>query len=283
MLTKSMFERLSAALDGKITAEERGILEQAGYFSDGKVTDKGLAALEPYRVKRAIVLAAGFGSRLVPVTLDTPKPLVKVHGKRIVETVLDALVARGITDITLVRGYKKEQFDVLLEKYPFLRLIDNDEYDKTNNISSAIRAIEEIEDCYICEADLLLANPAILRGYEYETNYLASACEETDDWCFDEENGRAVRYRKGGRNCFQAYGISYWNKTDARRLREDLQSVFATAEGKNIFWEFVPLVERTEKYNVAIRRCQKSDIVEIDNFSELTAIDGSYVGYQSKN
>ena len=71
------------------------------------LTAEGLNALEPYRVKRAVILAAGFGSRMVPVTLDMPKPLVKVNGVRIIDTVLDALVAVGIKDITLVRGYKK--------------------------------------------------------------------------------------------------------------------------------------------------------------------------------
>ena len=81
------------------------------------VTDAGLAALEPYRVKRAIILAAGFGSRMMPATADRPKPLVTVNGVRILETLLDALVAVGIRDITVVRGYRKECFDALLEKF----------------------------------------------------------------------------------------------------------------------------------------------------------------------
>ena len=82
------------------------------------VTLKGYEVLEPYRVKKAIFLAAGFGSRMVPITLNTPKPLVLVHGKRIIETLLDAVVEAGIEDITIVRGYLGEQFDVLLHKYP---------------------------------------------------------------------------------------------------------------------------------------------------------------------
>ena len=80
-----------------------------------------------YEAKRAIVLAAGFGSRMVPVTLQTPKPLVKVKGTRIIDTLLDSLLEAGIDDITIVRGYKKEAFDELLEKYPFLQFRDNDQ------------------------------------------------------------------------------------------------------------------------------------------------------------
>ena len=95
------------------------------------ITDAGLAALEPYRVKRAVILAAGFGSRMMPATADRPKPMVTVNGVRIIDTLLDALTAVGITDITLVRGYQKERFDELLPKYPFLKLVDNDIYDST--------------------------------------------------------------------------------------------------------------------------------------------------------
>ena len=110
-----------------------------------EITEKGLEALEPYRVKRAVIMAAGFGSRMVPVTLDRPKPMVAVNGVRIIDTLLDALVSVGIKDITLVRGYKKEKFDEILDKYPFINLVDNDIYDKTNNISSAMAALEHID------------------------------------------------------------------------------------------------------------------------------------------
>lgn len=78
-------------------------------LADGgiEISEKGLKALGPYRVRKAIILATGFGQRLAPVTLDTPKPLVKVNGVRIIDTLLDALVAKGITNITIVRGYKE--------------------------------------------------------------------------------------------------------------------------------------------------------------------------------
>ena len=109
MLTKKQFDILVALeRDGKQTqrslAAAAGIslgaanktlteLIDLGFVADGKVTDQGLEALEPYRVKRAVFIAAGFGSRLVPITLNTPKPLVRVKGKRIIESLLDAVVA----------------------------------------------------------------------------------------------------------------------------------------------------------------------------------------------
>lgn len=114
-------------------------MSQLNYIHrDGELIEilpDGIAALEPYRVKKAVIMAAGFGSRMMPATQDRPKPLVTVNGKRIIDTLLDALVEIGIHDITIVRGYKKERFDEILEKYPFIKLVDNDIYDQTNNIS----------------------------------------------------------------------------------------------------------------------------------------------------
>lgn len=255
------------------------VKKEGGKYS---ITTRGLCKLEPYRVKRAVILAAGFGSRMAPVTLDMPKPLVKVNGVRIIDTVLDALIAKGIFDITLVRGYKKEMFDVLLAKYPTLKLVDNDIYNQTNNISSTLTVIDKIDECYICEADLMVSNPEIIEKYQYSTNYLGSYSLESDDWNFELENGRAVNYKKGGKYCFNAYGISYWNKEDSAKLRADLVKCWNQEGGHDIFWEFVPLHVLKEEYNVEIRQCLKSDIIEIDNFYELVQLDPSYQNYKAQ-
>ena len=80
-----------------------GSLNEEGYINGYSITEAGYAALEPYRVKRAVFIAAGFGSRLVPITLNTPKPLVRVNGVRMIDTMLDAVVAAGIEEIYIVR------------------------------------------------------------------------------------------------------------------------------------------------------------------------------------
>lgn len=241
------------------------------------VTETGLAALEPYRVKRAIILAAGFGSRMMPATTDRPKPLVTVNGVPILETLLDALTAVGIRDITIVRGYRKECFDALLEKYPFLTLVDNDIYSKTNNISSVMAVLDKLDGCYLCEADLYITNPQIITKYQYASNILGAYSLETDDWSFQMDgNGHIINYQKGNTFCYNYYGISYWTKADSARLREDFRQVYGEDGGKDYFWEFIPLVLRKERYAVEIRRCRKSDIMEIDNYYELAQLDPTY-------
>ena len=260
-------------------------LSEEGFLNisegDTEISETGLEALEPYKVERAVIFAAGFGSRMVPVTYDIPKPMVKVNGVRIIDRLIDALTAKGITDITVVRGYLKEQFDVLLEKYPFICFRDNGKYETENNISSAIIAAEKIDNCYICAGDLLISNPDIIKKYHYSSNYLASYALETDDWCFDFNKGYAENYRKGGTFCFNQYEIAYWNKEDSAKLREDFKRAYREEGGKDLFWEFVPLVRYKEKYKVKIRQCLKTDIMEIDSFSELVQVDPSYKNYRS--
>ena len=250
-------------------------------LGDGEIeiSEKGLKALEPYKVRKAIILAAGFGQRLAPVTLDTPKPLVKINGVRILDTLLDALISKGITNITVVRGYKKEQFDQLLEKYPMLHFIDNPVFNLANNISSAILASDLIDRCYICEADLYISNPDIISKYEYCSNYLGAKVTETDDWCFKKRKGYVDDYQMGGTDCYQAYGISYWDGTDAEKLKVDLRKIYNSRGGKENLWEMVPLKIMRKNYKLEIRKCHKSDIIEIDNFIELIAADPSYAKY----
>lgn len=271
----------SLCISGTVVDRELHTLLEKGLLLDNggllSITEAGLAALEPYRVKSAVILAAGFGSRMVPATLDQPKPLVTVGGVRIIDTLLDALAAVGITDITIVRGYQKGAFDVLLEKYPFLTFVDNDIYDKTNNISSAMAALDKIDGCYLCEADLYITNPRIITKYQYCSNILGAYVLETDDWCFKPDNGCISDYRKGGTYCYNYYGISYWTPRDSAKLRADFPQVYQEEPGgRDYFWEFIPLVLRKENYQVEIRQCRKADIMEIDNFYELVQLDPSY-------
>ena len=116
-LTQRKIASILGASIGIINKTVQSLTED-GLMANGKITPAGIEALEPYRVKRAVFLAAGFGSRMVPLTFNTPKPLVRVHGTRMIDTLLDAVVAAGIPEIVVVRGYLSEQFDQLLYKYP---------------------------------------------------------------------------------------------------------------------------------------------------------------------
>lgn len=251
-------------------------LEEKQLVLHGKITPKGLDALEPYRVKRAVILAAGFGSRLVPVTLNTPKPLVRVKGKRIIDSLLDAVIAAGIEEILVVRGYLSEQFDQLLYKYPQIRFLENPIYNETQNISSAMCARYFFRQAYVMEADLLLYNPSLIKKYQYTSNYLGVPTEVTDDWCFETKKGYISKLGIGGKNCYHMYGISYWNDADGTKLAEHIQQVYQMPGGKERYWDQVPLEYFLPEYKVEVRPCTFDDIIEIDTYKDLKALDELY-------
>ncbi len=243
----------------------------------GHITDGGLAALEPYRVRRAVFIAAGFGSRLVPITFNTPKPLVRVHGTRIIDTLLDAVAAAGIPEIVIVRGYLGEQFDQLLYKYPNIKFVENPVYNEANNISSAVCVRYLLKNAYVLEADLVLKNRALIRKYEYESNMLGIPVDRSDDWCLmTDGSGVITQETVGGLNCHQMVGISFWSEADGGKLAGDLDEVYRSPGGKERYWEQVPLVYKKENYSVHVRECSFEDITEIDTFNELKQIDKLY-------
>lgn len=243
----------------------------------GGLTQKGISALEPYRVKRAIFLAAGFGSRLVPITLNTPKPLVRVKGVRIIDTLLDAVIAAGITDIVVVRGYLGEQFDQLLYKYPMIKFIENPSYNESNNIASAYCVRYLLSNAYVLESDLLLKNPKLITKYQYQSNYLAAKVDRTDDWCFETKNNVITQISVGGLNCHQMFGISYWDNKAGKCLANDIKTVFEMPGGKERYWDQVALQYCLPKYKVMARECNLDDIIEIDTYNELKKLDSTYI------
>ena len=251
-------------------------LSDVGYVSNGRITEGGLNAMEPYKAKRAVFIAAGFGTRLVPITLNTPKPLVRVHGERIIDSLIDACLEAGIEEIYVVRGYLAEQFDQLLYKYPMIRFLENPLYNEANNISSALVARYLLSNAYVFEADLLLYNPKIIRKYHYRSDFLGIRTERTDDWCFEVADGLIKEEKVGGTDCWQMVGISYWNHDDGQKLSQDIADVYAAPGGRERYWEQVPLVYRKKHYKVELRECTAEDVTEIDTFRELKQLDKTY-------
>ena len=294
-LTRRQFDILEALATNKTVLSQRDLekvtghslgsinktvkeLTDLGYMEEGVITNSGINALEPYRAKRAIFIAAGFGSRLVPITFNTPKPLVRVHGVRIIDRLIEACLEAGINEIYIVRGYLGELFDQLLYKFPMIKFLENPMYNEANNISSARVARYMLSNAYVFEADLLISNPKIIKKYHYQSDFLGIKKERSDDWCFRVENGIIKEEKVGGEgdDIWQMVGISYWNEADGHRLSQDIADVFASPGGKERYWEQVPLVYCKEHYAVEIKDCHDEDIVEIDTFKELKTIDKTY-------
>jgi len=282
-LTKEMLAE-QTGLDGEKICNELEELVKAGYVCDGRITELGVEALEPYKTRRAIFIAAGFGSRLRPVTLKTAKPLVKVNGTRIIDTLIDGVMAAGIEEIYVVCGYLGHQFQQLKEKYPNIHLVTNEMYTQANNISSVWLTREHLQNAYVLEADLLLHNKAIFDKYLYHSSYLGIPTEGTDDWFFrTNEDGRIyeVGHEEGVINtdCYQMLGISYWSREDGARLPAHVDETFRIPACRNEDWCYVPMFKYKDIYHVYVRPCAKDDIQEIDTYDELCTIDASYKNF----
>lgn len=231
-----------------------------------------------HTAERAIIMAAGKGERMRPITLHTPKPLVRVNGVRMIDTVIQALHENGIYEIYVVVGYLKEQFRPLEKEYPGLRLIENPWYDAYNNVSSLYAAREYIDDAIILDGDQIIFNPEILSPEFERSGYnVVWQEEETREWMLTVENGIVTSCsRTGGNNAWQLYSISRWSREDGVKLRRHLEEEFELKQNWQIYWDDVALFCHPEDYQLGIREMQREDIIEIDDLEELAAMDTSY-------
>lgn len=236
-------------------------------------------------IKRAIIMAAGTGSRMQPVTLTTPKPLVKVNGVRMIDTAIKALHENGINEIYVVVGYLKEKFAVLEKEYEGLKLIENPYYNQYNNISSLYVAREHLEDVIILDGDQIIYNPEILAPEFEKSGYNAVwTDDETDEWLMKVENGIVTSCsRTGGKEGWQLFSVSRWSKEDGAKLRSHLELEFETKENRQIYWDDVAMFCHLDEYQLGVREMKAGDIIEIDNLSELAAIDPAYEKFLPQN
>ena len=231
-----------------------------------------------HRIERAIIMAAGKGERMHPLTEKTPKPLIRVRGKRMIETVIEALHANGIYEIYVVVGYRKEQFEPLKEEFPGVKLIENPYYDTCNNISSLYAAREHLKDCMILDGDQIIYDPKVLAPEFEKSGYNAVwTDEETTEWLMTVEDGVVTGCsRTGGKRGWQLYSISRWSAEDGARLRRHLELEFEERGNRQIYWDDVPMFCHFDEYRLGIRPMQKSDCLEIDSLKELKAADPAY-------
>lgn len=235
---------------------------------------------ETHTVKRAIIMAAGQGKRMFPLTQEIPKPLIKVNGVRMIDTVIEGLHKNEIFEIYVVVGHLKEQFYEWAKGWTGITIIDNPYFNTCNNISSLYVAREYLSDCIILDGDQIIFNSDILSSKFMISGYNAVWCDnETEEWLLKVDNGiiKACS-RTGGRNGWQLYSISRWTDNDGRKLKKYLEREFDRGNYQ-IYWDDVAMFCYFDDFTLGIKEMRKDDVVEVDNLKELVAIDNSYSKY----
>ena len=264
----------------RILSEETGLsigivnqslkaLEERKYLNDSMqltiAAKKLFAARKP---GNAIILAAGFGMRMVPINLSTPKALLEVKGERLIERLIDQLHETGVKDITVVVGFMKEAFEYLIDEKG-VELVVNDQYSVRNNLYSLGLVRDKISNTYIVPGDIWCAeNP--FNSNELYSWYMVS--EEKDDLSDVRINRKKQLVRvKDGEPGNKMIGISYVTEEDADRLTAAVKTLMDSGRYELSFWE--EALYDGDRMTVNCRLVSPEAAVEINTYEQLRELD----------
>ena len=219
---------------------------------------------------KAIILAAGLGTRLRPLTNNIPKCLVPVCGIPMVERQVQFLHEANITDITLVSGYKAEKLDYLKEKYN-VRIVFNEKYNECNNIYSMYKVLDLLGDNYMIDGDTYLHTNPFLKKPTQSTYWSAWHNEYVNEWglAVDKDN-HLTHIEIGKVKGYIMSGITYWTQKDAAILKEKVQDAILHRDYKDLFWDNI-VVENCQLMDICVR--EFNHIFEIDKETELRELE----------
>lgn len=221
---------------------------------------------------RAIILAAGMGTRLRPLTLETPKALTIVNGKPLLERQIEYLNDKGITDITVVTGYLAEKFNYLKSKYD-VKLIYNEKYDKYNNIYTMNLVKELLGDSYVIDADIYLNRNFFDNTVKKSTYFSPYRNSFENEWkliCNTSNEVQGIDIVEKGEGHILA-GVSYWSERDSEIIKKELASMVNNDNFMDYYWDDIVRMN-IDKLNIDIIKLDEEDIFEIDSLEELEQV-----------
>jgi len=272
---RQLAEELDLSL-GTINTLLKKLKEEKWVDEELHLTELGQKVLDPYRVKNAIIMAAGMSSRFAPLSYEIPKGLLQVKGERLIEREIRQLQEAGIEDITVIVGYLQEKMFYLAEKFG-VKIVVNNDYYKYNNCSSLMLVKDQLSNTYICSSDnYFVENPFeqyIYRGY-YSTIFAEG---QTDEYCaIEDSNHTIIDIQIGGENTWAMVGHVYFDRAFSEKFKEILETEFKHEPYREQLWE--DYYSRHVKELLLEARHYSADIVkEFDSLDELRQFDERYL------
>ena len=245
----------------------------------GELTNKGRDALTPYKVDNAVILAAGAATRFIPLSLEQPKGLFEVKGEKLIDRQIKQLIEAGITDITVVLGYKKELFSYLEDKFR-VKLLFNPAYNIKNNIESLMRAKSELCNTYICTCDSYFAeNP--FNQFEYQSFYAGFSTNQQNNemYVHVDNNGQIIQMDDNLNGGLMLLGHAYWNKGFSTAFIQLAEADRDVGKYDDKFWEWLVKDNLDNLPPIYFKEFAPGTIHEFDYFEQLRQFDNNYIGH----
>ena len=254
---------------GSVNNARKALLARGLIDNSGNVQPKGLEELAPYRARNAVIMAAGLSSRFAPISYERPKGVLRVRGEVLIERQIRQLKEAGIDDITVVVGYKKEEFFYLEDKFG-VKIVVNEQYAERNNNSTIYKVKESLGNTYICCSDTYFSvNPfeRYVFGSFYSGVYKNGP---TKEYCLSVKGkeGLITGVTAGGSDSWVMMDHAYWDRDYATTFVEILERIYDEPETADKLWEDI-YAEHIGQLPMRLRRCPSDAIWEFDSLDDL--------------
>ncbi|MCQ2512970.1 MAG: phosphocholine cytidylyltransferase/choline kinase family protein [Lachnospiraceae bacterium] len=244
-------------------------LKKAGFLTgEYRLTKTAIEAVKNSSPKNAVILAAGYGMRMVPINLETPKAFLEVHGEAWIERLIGQLHEVGIEDITIVVGFLKEYFDYLVDKYG-VKLVVNEEYASYNNLHSLEKVADRISNTYVVPCDIWCETNPFNKVELYSWYMVGDKLLEESDIRINRNN-ELVKIKNEASGNVQL-GIAYLMEPESKTVRERLNTYSKMKKYDNAFWE--ETLYRQDKMIVSPNMVNSDVFIEINTYEQLRELD----------
>lgn len=244
-------------------------LIKAGYLNEAiSPTAKAVSEYKNKTPKRAIILAAGFGMRMVPINTEMPKGLLEVNGEPLIERIIKQLHEVGIQEIYVVVGFMKEKYEYLMDEYG-VELVVNPDYASKNNLHSLKLVKEHLENAYIVPCDIWCDRNPFHRHELYSWYMVSDLVENESNVRVNRKMELVTVSENVGGNAM--IGISYLTKEDSDTVSNRIEELCKKPQYDGSFWE--EALYKKDRMIVAARVVHSADVVEINTYEQLREID----------